>query len=72
MKERHTLALLLLCLGIIEVPGRDAYAVGHDDGAHHAGAEVALLAWGDKVLLRHGGRVIVGRVAFFAELESFS
>lgn len=56
----HALAHMLLCLGIIEVLGRDAYAIGHDDGADHAGAEVALLAWGDEVLLRHGGWVIVG------------
>ena len=31
------------------------YAVGHDDGAHHAGAQVALLAGRDEVL-GHGAR----------------
>ena len=31
------------------------YAVGHDDGAHHAGAQVALLARCDEIL-RHRGR----------------
>lgn len=31
----------------------EAYAVGHDDGADHAGAQVALLARGRKVGSRH-------------------
>ena len=30
------------------------YRVGHDDGAHHAGAQVALLAGRDEI--RHGER----------------
>lgn len=30
-----------------------AYAICHDDGADHAGAQVALLAWRDKVGGRH-------------------
>lgn len=35
-------------------------AVCHDDGANHAGAEIALLAWRNEVVLRHGGELRYG------------
>lgn len=28
---------------------RESYALGHDDGANHAGAKTALLVWRDEV-----------------------
>lgn len=35
---------------------KEEYVLGHYDGADHAGAQVALLVWGDEVLGHwHGG-----------------
>ncbi len=38
---------------------RGTNALGHDDGADHAGAQLAVLVWGDEVFGHVGGGVLL-------------